>query len=187
MIIPEVAPKEAVLLDEADWQRGPPPPRSTPNPKPQPVEEVQEEKSPSEKYCRECGGVIRAKALICPKCGVRQASYDDDYIEPSRSGVKIPLLISAIADLVVGLIWIATCFGAFIGVPMILLCVFEFSLYGRADSLPRNVLAGKAKTLAIFQIVVGLFNMITLVCGIISMINAGNLQRAGALEMEEHY
>lgn len=25
-----------------------------------------------EKFCRDCGGVIRAKAEICPKCGVRQ-------------------------------------------------------------------------------------------------------------------
>jgi TM2 domain-containing membrane protein YozV len=26
----------------------------------------------TEKYCFECGAVIRAKAEICPKCGVRQ-------------------------------------------------------------------------------------------------------------------
>ena len=30
-------------------------------------------KGPDEKYCQECGSVIRAKAEICPKCGVRQA------------------------------------------------------------------------------------------------------------------
>jgi TM2 domain-containing membrane protein YozV len=27
---------------------------------------------PSEKYCFECGAMIRAKVEICPKCGVRQ-------------------------------------------------------------------------------------------------------------------
>jgi hypothetical protein len=27
---------------------------------------------PSEKYCFECGSVIRARAEICPNCGVRQ-------------------------------------------------------------------------------------------------------------------
>lgn len=32
-----------------------------------------ESKGPDEKYCRECGAVIRARAEICPKCGVRQA------------------------------------------------------------------------------------------------------------------
>jgi hypothetical protein len=28
--------------------------------------------APSEKYCFECGSVIRARAEICPNCGVRQ-------------------------------------------------------------------------------------------------------------------
>lgn len=30
------------------------------------------EKSYDEKYCVECGSVIKSKAEICPKCGVRQ-------------------------------------------------------------------------------------------------------------------
>jgi TM2 domain-containing membrane protein YozV len=30
-------------------------------------------KGPDEKYCSECGAIIRAKAEICPKCGVRQS------------------------------------------------------------------------------------------------------------------
>jgi len=29
----------------------------------------------SEKYCTECGGLINAKAEICPKCGVRQHAH----------------------------------------------------------------------------------------------------------------
>ena len=29
-------------------------------------------KGPDEKYCFECGQIIKAKAEICPKCGVRQ-------------------------------------------------------------------------------------------------------------------
>lgn len=32
------------------------------------------QKGPDEKYCSECGAIIKAKAEICPKCGVRQAS-----------------------------------------------------------------------------------------------------------------
>ncbi len=31
-------------------------------------------KGPNEKYCQECGEIINAKAEICPKCGVRQAT-----------------------------------------------------------------------------------------------------------------
>lgn len=29
-------------------------------------------KAADEKFCTECGAIIRAKAEICPKCGVRQ-------------------------------------------------------------------------------------------------------------------
>jgi hypothetical protein len=29
-------------------------------------------KGPDEKFCLECGQIIRAKAEICPRCGVRQ-------------------------------------------------------------------------------------------------------------------
>lgn len=32
------------------------------------------QKGPDEKYCSECGAIIRARAEICPKCGVRQTS-----------------------------------------------------------------------------------------------------------------
>lgn len=36
------------------------------------TEEERKSKNPEEKFCYECGAVIRAKAEICPKCGVRQ-------------------------------------------------------------------------------------------------------------------
>lgn len=32
------------------------------------------QKAADEKYCFECGAVIKAKAEICPKCGVRQSA-----------------------------------------------------------------------------------------------------------------
>jgi TM2 domain-containing membrane protein YozV len=31
-------------------------------------------KAIDEKYCSECGDIIKAKAEICPKCGVRQSA-----------------------------------------------------------------------------------------------------------------
>lgn len=32
-------------------------------------------KGPDEKFCSECGEIIRARAEICPHCGVRQIPY----------------------------------------------------------------------------------------------------------------
>jgi len=37
-----------------------------------------ESKGPDEKFCQECGAVIRSRAEICPKCGVRQAPPPSD-------------------------------------------------------------------------------------------------------------
>lgn len=39
-------------------------------------------KSENEKYCAECGAVIRKAAEICPKCGVRQ-SFAGTGMSPS--------------------------------------------------------------------------------------------------------
>lgn len=47
------------------------------------------QKAADEKFCAECGAIIKAKAEICPKCGVRQfASPNSEIIELSvKSGV----------------------------------------------------------------------------------------------------
>jgi len=37
------------------------------------INEAPRGKARNEKYCHECGAVIRARAVICPKCGVEQA------------------------------------------------------------------------------------------------------------------
>jgi len=80
-------------------------------------------------------------------------------------------LISAIANIVVGLLRLSTCFGIVFTIPMIVLCVIEFSLWSKADDLSQRQLRQQARTLAIFEVVVGLANTPTLICGIILLIN----------------
>ena len=41
-------------------------------------------KAADEKFCRDCGAVIKVKAEICPKCGIRQAPA------PSSLGPSAP-------------------------------------------------------------------------------------------------
>lgn len=43
-------------------------------------------KQPDEKFCHECGAAIKAKAEICPKCGVRQPVVEAMGETPPRSG-----------------------------------------------------------------------------------------------------
>jgi hypothetical protein len=51
------------------------------------MEEIQTKKTKAadEKYCSECGEIIRLKAYICPKCGVKQLPISDDI---ESSGAK---------------------------------------------------------------------------------------------------
>jgi len=92
-----------------------------------------------------------------------------------REGIKVPVLISAISNIVVGLIWAATCIGLVFTIPMVILCIFEFILWSQADNLSPKELGGRAKILGIFEIIVGLVNTPTLICGIIVLINSGKL------------
>jgi TM2 domain-containing membrane protein YozV len=34
--------------------------------------DVQQTKAADEKFCESCGGIIKVRAELCPKCGVRQ-------------------------------------------------------------------------------------------------------------------
>jgi hypothetical protein len=96
------------------------------------------------------------------------------------SGVTVPLLVSAIGNIVVSLIWISTCFLSFLAIPLIILCIFEFVLYSQAGRIPLNRFASKAKTLGIFEVIAGLLNTITLVCGIIVLVNSSRIQEDAA-------
>ena len=78
-----------------------------------------------------------------------------------------------------GLLWLATCVGIIFSVPMFILCIFEFILYGNASRLYPEELGAQAKTLGIFEIIVGLVNTPTLICGIIVLINASKLRGQG--------
>ncbi|MBL0708649.1 MAG: TM2 domain-containing protein [Sulfurimonas sp.] len=44
------------------------------------------EKTSQEKFCSECGEVIKAKAEICPKCGVRQVSSQNSLTATAPNG-----------------------------------------------------------------------------------------------------
>src|SRR5262249_59989130 len=63
-------------------------------------------KGPGEKFCHECGAVIRARAEICPKCGVRQpplrqaALYAED--DPRRSEAANSKLAAGICAVLPG-------------------------------------------------------------------------------------
>ena len=43
-------------------------------------------KAADEKFCSECGAIIKAKAEICPKCGVRQFAPSNNFAAVAPNG-----------------------------------------------------------------------------------------------------
>lgn len=131
------------------------------------------------KFCHHCGGAIAAAAAVCPRCGVWQATAPSltGNSGPSRNSVKIPLLISAIANIVLALFWLATLIGIPIAIGLAVLSVFEWKAYADADQLSLPALANRAQLLGICEIVGGLFNTVTLVCGILNLIQSSKLRK----------
>lgn len=43
-------------------------------------------KAPDEKFCSECGEIIKTKAEICPKCGVRQLPVPSPFGAAAANG-----------------------------------------------------------------------------------------------------
>lgn len=63
-------------------------------------------KSQNEKYCKDCGAIINAKAEICPNCGVRQISSfstEVDSITFTTSNGKNKLVASLFAVILGGI------------------------------------------------------------------------------------
>lgn len=49
-------------------------------------------KNPDEKFCMECGAVIRRRAEICPNCGVRQSGSPGAIVPHGKSRLAAALL-----------------------------------------------------------------------------------------------
>ena len=57
-------------------------------------------KAADEKFCSECGNLIKARSEICPKCGVRQMPPPGIYISTSTNGRS--RLVAALLALFLG-------------------------------------------------------------------------------------
>jgi len=133
-----------------------------------------------EALCGVCRGrtiVPNRNATASSPAVVNYRNVPTSVTSDDRMGIVVPVLISAIGNIVVGLIWISTVCGAVLAVPMFILCIFEFIFYSESDRLARSRFTSKAKTIGIFEIILGLFNMVSLIAGIIVLINLGRYKR----------
>lgn len=92
--------------------------------------------------------------------------------------VTLPILISAIANLVAGYLWLvlSSCFAVFLTAPMLVLCAFEFIYFARAPQMTARDIDRRGTTLGVFEIILGIFNGVSFVCGILVLLNTMKLR-----------
>jgi len=117
-------------------------------------------KAADDKYCHECGAVIRQKAELCPFCGVRQ-QVNEPNVKNGRGGLTTPVLISAIANII-------------------------FVYFSDANRQPLATAVRQAGVLSLFEIIVGLFNLVSLICGIILLVNRGKYLRTEGHDLDNN-
>jgi hypothetical protein len=134
--------------------------------------------------CPHCGGTINAASGLCERCHAAAPAMPAYGSMPTGrtvlEGVTVPLLVSAISNVVFAVIWAFSCWGIVFAVPLIILCIFEFILYSNAAQMDRPQLASRAQVVAIFELIVGLLNMVALICGIIVLVNCSKLKQGHA-------
>jgi len=93
---------------------------------------------------------------------------------PDYNSVRVPILVSAIFNILLALMWFGTCFLFFLGIPVLVLAVFEIIMFARlGDPAQAKGAAGRAKLFGILEICTILVgNVASLVCGIIVLVNA---------------
>jgi len=125
--------------------------------------------------------------VTCPSCGGRfQTPMPQAYSPRSTAsyeryggretglnqGIKICTLVSGVANILAGLVWISTLCGAPIGIGQIVLAIFEILYFAQADKKPLDQAINQAKLLAVFEIISGVFNIVSLPCGILVLVFA---------------
>ncbi len=90
------------------------------------------------------------------------------------------MLIAGIFNCIVALSWFSTCFLFFLGIPLLVLGIFEIITFTKlgGSRAEQDASRGKAKTFAILDICsILLLNLPSMVCGIIQMANHKQFDR----------
>jgi len=121
--------------------------------------------------CPHCTKEISADALRCQHCGatldaVPGAAPVFDY---PPTILTVPIIVSAGWNLLTAGVWAVElpCLGLLVAVPYCVLAYFEVTTFLRAPAMPPEQLHRRCGRLGIFQIVLGLFNLVPVVCGIL--------------------
>jgi len=134
------------------------------------------------KTCPYCSEQVAPAAVKCKHCGsyllaelqyIAGSSRNRNWSHPAA--VTVPILISGISNILIGVLWLISLWCFPIGLLQIAFAIFEFITFAGAKDKTPDQLYSVAGTIGALEIAVGLFNWIGLVCGIIVLCSKGQL------------
>jgi hypothetical protein len=123
------------------------------------------------------GGTMTAYA---PQVGAYQAFRTPEYeiaqMHSRLSTIQGCVMASGIVNVVMGSLLTLSCYLSPIGLPMLILGIFELVHHSKRHTLPAYYFASSSVTLGVFEIVVGLFNIVSLIMGILVLGHATSVK-----------
>jgi hypothetical protein len=124
------------------------------------------------------GGTMTAyagpQAGSYPAC--RTPQFEIAQMHSRLSTIQGCVMASGIVNVVMGSLLTLTCYLSPIGLPMLILGIFELVHHSKRNTLPPYYFASSSITLGIFEIVVGLFNVVSLIMGILVLGHATSVK-----------
>ena len=133
------------------------------------------------KNCPSCGNEVNVDAAACPHCGASlpEAPAAAPVYDYPPTILTVPIVISAVWNVMTAIGWASMipCIGLVIAVPYAVLAFFEVTTFVKAPTMSPDQLYRRCGPLGICQIVLGLSNLVPIICGILLLAYRDRLQQ----------